>query len=160
MTVTIRDAGPADIALLDGALRALSADLGDHHRAGVDVLARACHGDRAFAAAVLALAGEAAVGAALFSPLVSTTLGGAGVMVSDLWVAEPHRGSGLGRRLLAAVARAGAARWGCTFLRLSVYDASLGARGFYDHLGFVLRHGERNAVLSGERFADLAGDMP
>jgi GNAT superfamily N-acetyltransferase len=159
VTVAIRDAGPDDLAHLDWALRALSDDLGDRHRAGPDLLARACLGPDAFAAAILAVEQGTPVGAALFSPAASTTLGGAGVLVSDLWVDARHRGAGLGRRLLAAVARRGASRWGCIYLKLAVYTSAPGARGFYEHLGLAVREDERNAILTADAYADLAGDL-
>jgi ribosomal protein S18 acetylase RimI-like enzyme len=143
---------------LDAALQALSQDLGDAHPARADALAAACHGPGAFAAAILAEAEGAVVGAALFAPAFSTTLGGPGAVVSDLWVAKAHRGSGLGRRLLAEVARTGAARWGAGYVRLTVYDANASARRFYQRLGFAFREGDRNAILAGDGFRDLAGD--
>ena len=60
-----------------------------------------------------------------------------GLLVSDLWVAEAVRGRGSGRRLIAAAARDGAARWGAAWLRLNVYHSNAGARRFYERLGFA-----------------------
>ena len=64
----------------------------------------------------------------------------AGVMVwgwlevGELWVAEPCRGRGIGRRLLAA-AEVEAARNGCRHARLDTFDFQ--ARGFYERLGYA-----------------------
>jgi len=156
MTIEIREAGPADMELLDAALRALGDDLGDPHRANPELLARVCHGSAAFAAALLAVEEAAPAGAALITPGVSTFLGQTGTQVSDLWVAEAHRGTGLGRRLLAAAARTGARRWGASYMKLSVYDTSPRARAVYRHLGFAFRDAETNALLTGQAYAALA----
>jgi ribosomal protein S18 acetylase RimI-like enzyme len=149
----IREAGPADMPALHRALAALSADLGDSHQAGPAALAAACQGPRAFALALIA--GHGPQGAALAAPVFSTTRGGAGAYVSDLWVAPERRGGGLGRALLAEVARIGARRWGAHFLKLSVYDRAAGARAFYARLGFRIQPGERPAILEGAPLAAL-----
>lgn len=160
MTPSIREAGPGDIAALHRALSALSADLGDTHRATEDNLAKALHGPAAFAAATLAERGTDPVGAALFSPVFSTTGGGPGAYVTDLWVASSERGTGLGRGLLACTARSAAARWGAAYLSLMVYEDNTDAAAFYRRLGFALEGRERPARLSGRAFAALAGETP
>jgi ribosomal protein S18 acetylase RimI-like enzyme len=70
-------------------------------------------------------------------------------------VSETARGTGLGRRLLAAAAQEGAAHWQAVALRLTVYEGNTGARAFYDRLGFVLRAADRNALLSGDALTRL-----
>lgn len=54
--------------------------------------------------------------------------------VGELWVAEPWRGRGIGRRLLAA-AEVEARRNGCRHARLDTFDFQ--ARGFYERLGYA-----------------------
>ncbi len=130
-----------DLALLDQALRALSADLGDAHLAGPDLLGKALFSDCPSAHALLALDGDRLCGAALFSPTFSTVRGAAGVYVSDLWVDPVIRGLGLGRRLLAAVGARAAKLWAADWLTLAVYDHSTASRRFYDRLGFVPQTG-------------------
>ena len=155
--VLIQHATAGDIAALDKALRALSASMGDTHRADRDRLAAAGFGTDPCFHALLAWSGGDVVGAAVYSPLFSTTRGMAGAYVSDLWVAEALRGAGLGARLLAAVRDAAAARWGAGFLRLGVYADNPRARAFYDRLGFVHAPSETYLTLSGAPLAALKG---
>ena len=144
-TVTIRPAGAADMATLAAALERLSADMGDTHRADAATLTAACTGPDPACHGLLAFAGAQVVGAALLSPVFSTTTGCAGTYVSDLWVSRAARGTGLGRRLLRAAAEEGRARWQAGFVKLAVYDDNPAARAFYDRLGF--RHLDRDQVM-------------
>ena len=153
----IRLAGPADMALLSLALEKLSDDLGDHHHAGVADLAAACHGPHPGCHGFLALDRGAPVGAALVSPVFSTTQGTMGVYVSDLWVAASLRGKGLGRRLLHDVAAFGADRWGATFLKLTVYADNAPARAFYEYLGFRIAEKDQSYLLAGADLNALTG---
>ncbi|MCB2134255.1 MAG: GNAT family N-acetyltransferase, partial [Rhodobacteraceae bacterium] len=99
--ITFRLAGAEDAARLNAALRALSDDLGDTHKATDDDILRAGFGKDPAFRAILALRGDAVVGVAVFSALYSTTRARAGAYVSDLWVAEAARGARIGPRLLA-----------------------------------------------------------
>lgn len=155
--VTLHRAGPEDVARLDAALRGLSADLGDSHRATPDGLAAAGFGAAPAFRAILGLAGGDAVGVALFSQIYSTTRGMPGAFVSDLWVAEAARGSGLGPRLLGAVRDTARAEWGGGFIRLAVYDGNRRAIAFYERLGFAMPRGEHAMILEGAAL-DRVGD--
>lgn len=150
--IEIRVAGAGDVALLDAALRALSDDLGDMHRATVEDLRAAGFGARPAFRALLAIQENRAVGVALFSPLFSTTRGVPGAYVSDLWVAGSARGTGLGQRLLAAVRDESRALWGAGFIRLAVHQDNTRALAFYRGLGFAPPPGETSLVVAG---ADL-----
>lgn len=153
--ITIRLAGAADAARLNAALRALSDDLGDSHGAtDADIAAAGFGPDPAFRA-LLALQGDRVVGAAVFSPIYSTTRGQAGAYVSDLWVANSARGSRLGPRLLAAVRDTAAARWGAGFIRLAVYSDNPRAVAFYERMGFAARAGEVGMILEGAALAAI-----
>lgn len=125
------DAPPALIAT---ALRALSRDMGDPYALPDATLALALAGDTR---AVLATDGETPVGVGLWSPFVSTTRGRIGAFVTDLWVHQDQRGTGLGRTLLAGVRDAAQDRWGATFLRLNYAADNPGAQAFYARLGFL-----------------------
>lgn len=154
--ITLRPAGPADVALLDSGLRALSEVLGDTHRARAADLQRAAFGPAPVFRAILAeAAGHAPAGLAVYSPLYSTSRGMAGCYVSDLWVAEGLRGRALGPRLLAAVRDEAAGLWGAGFLRLGVYVHTPQARAFYDRLGFAADTGTSYLTLSGAALAAL-----
>ena len=155
--VRIRLAGPDDLPMLDAGLRALSADLGHDHRAGLAELHLAGFGAHPAFLGLLAEDAGALAGVALCSPLFSTTRGAAGVHVSDLWVAAGWRGQGLGVRLLAAARDEGAARWGAGFLRLGVAPGNAHARAFYDRLGFTPAMDETMMTLTGAPLAALEG---
>lgn len=130
-----------DLARLDLALCALSAELGDDHLAGLSDLRVALEGPTPAAQAVLALQADETLGATLFSPVFSTVAGTAGVYVSDLWVAGAARGRGLGRRLLAETALRAARLWRAEWITLAVYAKSTRSRQFYEGLGFAPQAG-------------------
>lgn len=77
--------------------------------------------------------GESA-GFALFFQNYSTWRGRPGVYLEDLFVRPSHRGRGVGRLLLSAVAREAVAR-GCVRLEWSVLDWNAPALGFYARIG-------------------------
>lgn len=158
--IAIRVADRADMACLSAALAQLSADLGDTHRTTAAQLGAACLGAPPSCHGLLALRGDVPVGAALVSPVFSTTQGAAGAYVSDLWVAGPRRGAGLGRRLLSRAAGLAARRWQGKFLKLTVYADNARARAFYESLGFRLAPQDRTLVLARPAFDALAGDAP
>ena len=147
----------ATLARLETALRALGAELSDPFPPQRDVLRRALFGPHPSAFGLLAVRGEALLGAALFSPVYSTARGGAGAYVSDLWVAPGARGLGIGRRLLAAVAEAGTALWGSDWLKLAVYDHSTESQAFYRRLGFCPAQGVQEMRLDAAGVAALPG---
>lgn len=149
---------PEDIPDLDHALRQLAATLGDPYAASPETLRHALFGPDPSARALLARADGTLAGAALYSPVVSTMLGGAGAFVSDLWVAPGHRGTGLGARLLAHAARDAADRWRAVFLKLAVHDGNTGARLVYERLGFAPRAGETGMLLTGAAFDRIRTD--
>lgn len=59
--------------------------------------------------------------------------------ISAVFVLPEYRGSGLGRRILAALEECAAAQGAC---RVEL-DASITAAGFYEHLGYRCRGGAR-----------------
>jgi len=154
---TIRPVEKPDLPLLDQALRALSQDLGDAHLGDVALLERTGFGATPAYHALIAESGQALLGAVVFSPILSTVRGMSGLYVSDLWVGSDARGMGLGPRLLAAATRVAADRWCAEFLNLAVYHTSVGARRFYDRLGFAPRSEETKMVLDTSGFEALKG---
>lgn len=127
----------ADLARLEGALRALSADIGEEYTTDSITFAVALTGPHPVAHGLLAVQGDQTLGAALYSPVFSTVRGAAGVYISDLWVSADARGHGFGAQLLAQVAQQGATLWQATWLKLAVYDHSHSAQQFYQRLGFA-----------------------
>jgi ribosomal protein S18 acetylase RimI-like enzyme len=155
--IAFRRVTEAELAPLEEALAALSADLGDAHAPQQAQLARAVLGPAPSAHGLLAVREGRTMGAALFSPVYSTVRAAAGVHVSDLWVAPQARGHGLGRALLAEVARAGAGLWAADWLKLAVYDHSRESQAFYRRLGFHPADGMQEMRLDAGATAALIG---
>ena len=95
-------------------------------------------------------------GFVMFFHNYSTWVGRAGIHVEDLFVREAARGLGLGRRLLAAVARIAVER-DCRRLDLAVLDWNP-ARKLYEHLGFTPQSQWLPYRLAGEDIARLAAE--
>jgi ribosomal protein S18 acetylase RimI-like enzyme len=150
--VIIRLAEAADAARLNDALRELSKDLNDVHRASNEDVASAGFGPAPCFSALLAELDGDVVGVAVYSSFFSTTRGAPGVFVSDLWVAEELRGSGVARSLLSAVCDFAARQWGAAFLRLNVYHHNAAAIAAYEKLGFDADHHERVMTLGIDNF--------
>lgn len=151
----IRPAEERDLEALGIALERLSRDLGDPHRAGVNALDRALFGVPQASWAQVAEGKGGMAGVVLFAPVFSTVRGGAGVFVSDLWVEDAQRGSGLGVALLRSAAETAGALWGAEFMRLSVHDSNTRARSFYHAMGFAPVSGEAVMVLTGQAFQQV-----
>lgn len=94
------------------------------------------------------------IGLCLFSQTFSSWRGVPGLYVIDLYVAPDARGRALGRRLLAATARAGRNR-GCAFLKLEVDERNAPALEFYRALGFDCLTEDRLQILDGDAFVTL-----
>ena len=132
----LRPATPADVPLL----LALVRELAEYERepdaveATEALLAEALFGPRPAAEAVVAEAPEGPAGFALFFHNFSTWKGRRGVYLEDLFVRPAFRGRGIGRALLAHVARVTVER-GCARFEWSVLDWNAPAIGFYRALG-------------------------
>jgi len=112
-------------------------------------------GPRPAAEAIIARAGDEAIGFAVYFPTFSTFAGRPGIYLEDLYV-EPHwRRRGVGRKLLAYVARVAAAR-GCDKLHWSVLDWNEPALRFYRRLGAEPVTDWVGYGLAGEAFSRLA----
>ncbi len=134
--VEIRPARPQDAAVILELVRALAEyeKLLDQVVATQDDLAKALFGERAYAEALIAWQGDQAIGFALYFHTYSTFVGKPGLYLEDLFVRVGHRGSGIGKRLLAQVARIAVER-DCGRLEWAVLDWNAPAIGFYRSLG-------------------------
>ena len=98
----------------------------------------------------------AAAGFALFFHTYSTFLGRRTLWLEDLFVAPAHRGVGIGRALLQALARLAVER-NCGRFEWAVLDWNTPAIAFYESLGASVLPDWRIARVTGEPLARLAG---
>ncbi|BBK34251.1 L-amino acid N-acyltransferase YncA [Stella humosa] len=156
--IAIRTATVADVPTLMRLVRALAAyeNLESAVVSSEEDLRRDGFGPHpAFEARIASLDGVD-VGFTLFYPGYSTFSGRRSLFLEDLFVDEAARGHGLGRRLLADLARIADER-GWTAITLHVLDWNP-TRAFYEHLGFRA-HGQWLLYsLSGWSFDRLAAE--
>src|SRR2546423_3576245 len=132
----IRAATEADVPLILRCIR----ELAEYERlahevvATEDVLRETLFGARPYAEVVIAEDGGEAVGFALFFHNYSTFLGRPGIYLEDLYVRPQARGRGVGRALLAHLARLTVERR-CGRLEWWVLDWNEDAIRFYRSLG-------------------------
>ncbi|WP_420413810.1 GNAT family N-acetyltransferase [Roseibium sp.] len=159
--IVIRKATAIDAGRLNEALAQLSADLGETHQADADDLVRHGFGETPAFFPLLAEQGEsqALVGVLIASPVFSTSLGGAGLYVSDLWVSDHARGQGLGQRLLQAALAEAPSDWTIRFLKLAVHNHNTDARRFYERLGFKDLPDETVLALKGDALENLRNHL-
>lgn len=134
--VTIRPCVEGDAESLVNLVRELAVyeRLEQFARATADDFRRHLFGPTPVAEAIVAEADGQAVGFALFFMTFSTFRGQPGIYLEDLFVQPDHRGRGVGKRLLAAVASRAVER-GCGRLNWSVLDWNEPSIGFYLSLG-------------------------
>ena len=136
--IRIRPAEPADASVILAMVRELAIyerePLGSVEAREEDYL-RDCFGPAPRCEVLIGEVDGKVQGFALFFHNYSTWVGRPGIHVEDLFVRDRARGLGLGRRLLAAVARIAVDR-GCRRLDLAVLDWNP-ARKLYEHLGFT-----------------------
>ncbi|MDX6504950.1 MAG: hypothetical protein QOE29_2075 [Gaiellaceae bacterium] len=132
----IRRAGPDDAEAIHELIRALAAyeHEPDAVRATPESLRADLSAEHPPFECLLADEAGRAVGFALFFPTYSTWEGRPGLYLEDLFVREEARGSGVGRALLAALARLAVER-GYGRLELAALDWNTPAIGLYERLG-------------------------
>lgn len=157
-TAVIRTAQPADVP----ALLALVHDLAAYEREPDAVVTTeqllhiALFGPDPGVSCLVAEDGGAVVGFALWFRTFSTWLGTCGLHLEDLYVQPEHRGAGLGRSLLAALARIAFDNgWGR--VEWQVLDWNVDAQGFYRALGARAMDDWTTFRLEAPGLADLAG---
>ena len=155
----IAAATPADVPLVLALIR----ELADYERMAAQVVAteeditRALFGERPCAEAVIARVGGDAVGFALFFHSFSTFVGRPGLYLEDLYVRPFWRGRGIGRRLLAHLARIAVER-GCGRFEWSVLDWNALAISSYRRAGAVPMDEWTVYRLTGEPLQALAAE--
>ena len=152
-------ATPADVTLILSLIR----ELADYERMSDQVVAteadveRALFGERPCAEAVIARVGDEAVGFALFFQSFSSFVGRPGLYLEDLYVRPAHRGRGIGRGLLAHLARLAVER-GCGRFEWSVLDWNELAISSYLRAGAVPMDEWTVYRLTGEPLRALAAE--
>jgi len=136
MTLAIRPANPADLPLIAELIRALAAyeKLSDQVRFDEAVLGEKLFGARPYAEVLIGEVEGTPQGFALFFHNFSTFEGRPGIYLEDLFVRPEARGLGLGKALLAELARLAVER-GCARLEWWVLDWNEPSIGFYRSLG-------------------------
>jgi GNAT superfamily N-acetyltransferase len=158
-TVTIRAAAAHEIPLVLAFIRELAAyeHLEDRVQITAADLSAALFGARPYAEVVFACLEEEPVGFALFFHSFSTFIGKPGIYLEDLFVRPAARGRGVGKRLLAWLARTTLER-GCARLDWAVLDWNRPSIGFYESLGAEAQGDWTGYRLSGAALERLASD--
>lgn len=157
MSTQIRPAAPADA----GAIFGLMIELAEFEKlmhmfiateAGVH---DALFGARPSAEALVAEENGHIVGYALFFQNYSTFLGKRGLFLEDLYVKPVTRGSGLGTKMLRALAALAVERQ-CGRFEWTVLDWNQNAIGFYEKMGATVLPDWRIVRITGDALATLA----
>lgn len=161
--MTVRPATPDDVPALVELVHALAAyerQPDAVEATSEDFVAALFPGDGAPTAhAHVAEVDGEVVGMAVWFVSFSTWTGRNGIWLEDLFVRPEHRGLGLGRDLLAALARECVAR-GWRRLEWWVLDWNEPAIGFYRSLGAEPQDEWTTFRLTGAALATVAGEPP
>ena len=155
----IRPAVESDLGTIEELIRALA----EYERMSGDVvmdsegLRRSLFGDHPYAEVLIAEEDDGEpVGFALFFHNYSTFLGQPGIYLEDLFVKPEMRGRGVGKALLAHLARLAKER-GCGRLEWAVLNWNTPSIDFYKGLGAVPLSDWIVFRLTGEALEELAG---
>jgi GNAT superfamily N-acetyltransferase len=156
-SITIRPATPHEIPLVLEFVRELAIYERLEHEmtATAEDFAAALFGARSCAEVVFACLDGTPVGYALFFRTFSTFVGKPGIFLEDLFVRPHARGHGVGKRLLAWLARTALER-GCGRLEWAVLDWNEPSIGFYRSLGAVAQDQWTAYRLADQALQELA----
>jgi GNAT superfamily N-acetyltransferase len=154
----IRPATPQDVSRLLELFGELAdyEQLTDQLQATEGQLREALFGERPAAEALIAERGSESVGYALFFQTFSSFLTTRGIWLEDLFVLPAHRGAGVGRALLSAVAACVQERGGGR-LEWCALDWNELALGFYRGIGARTMDEWITHRLEGEALERIAG---
>lgn len=119
-----------------------------------DILRDSLFGEKPAAEVILGFAGEVPAAYAVFFPSFSTFLGRPGLYLEDLFVKPEFRGQGLGKVMLAHVARLALERK-CGRFEWSVLDWNEPAIGFYKKVGATVMEQWRICRVTGRALETL-----
>lgn len=153
----IRPAVPSDVPKIYSLICELAEyeELRHTVEATEDDLHKHLFGDCPNAEVLVAVEQDQTVGIALYFKTFSTFVGKCGIYLEDIYVRPEHRGHGIGRALLKAVARIAAQR-NCGRLEWSVLDWNEPAVRFYQSLGAKPLGDWTTYRLSGDALANAA----
>ena len=157
--LSIRPATERDAALILGFIRKLA----EYEKLSHEVVAteatlrKYLFGARPMAEVILAYWAGQPVGFALFFHNFSTFLGKPGIYLEDLFVDLEQRGKGIGKALLAHLARIAAER-DCGRLEWSVLDWNEPSIRFYRQLGAESKEEWTTYRLTGDALQKLAAE--
>lgn len=156
MSLSIRPATRADLPLIAALIRELAdyEKLAHEVRFDEAVLGDHLFGPRPMAEVIIGEVDGVAQGFALFFHNFSTFEGRPGIYLEDLFVRPAARGGGLGKALLAHLAKLAMER-GCARLEWWVLDWNEPAIGFYRKLGARPMDEWTTMRLDGEALAQL-----
>jgi GNAT superfamily N-acetyltransferase len=157
MTITIRPAVPSDVPTILTFVRELAEYEREPHAvtATETLVHSALFTSGAHVYVLIAELDGVAAGFALYFFNFSTWLGRPGIYLEDLYVRPDARGTGIGRRLIAHLAKIAVAR-GCARIDWSVLSWKTPAIAFYEKLGAVLQEEWKVCRLTGEAMTTLA----
>ena len=157
--ITIRPAAAHELPLVFAFIRELAVYERLEHEVSATAadLATSLFGPRPYAEVVFACLDGTPVGFALFFHNFSTFIGKPGIYLEDLFVRPQARGRGIGRCLLAWLARTTLDR-GCARLDWSVLDWNAPSIAFYRSVGAVAQDEWTIMRVSGAALERLARD--
>lgn len=155
--VFVRQASEGDVPLVLSFIRELAAyERLSHEVVATEENLRAnLFGEQRYAEVLIAEHDGAPAGFALFFHNFSTFLGKPGIYLEDLYVKPEFRGAGIGKMLLARLARLAKER-DCGRLEWWVLDWNEPSIGFYERLGAVPMDDWTVYRVSGTALEDLA----
>jgi GNAT superfamily N-acetyltransferase len=156
-SIRIVPAQVTDVPVILGMIKALAEyeQLTHEVTATEEDLRQSLFGPRPAGEVVLAYAGDAPIGFALFFHNFSTFLGRHGLYLEDLFVVPEWRGKGVGKQLLAHVASIAESRK-CGRMEWAVLDWNESAIAFYRRMGAHVLDEWRICRLTGSELRAVA----